>query len=98
MRRCTYTTQARIVCASWWWASKLWLQLLKRFFLDLRAKQGAVEGMSVTLRQLESLVRLSEARARMRLSETVTLVRPTLPTSSMSSTLEGYTCLSEARD
>ena len=51
------------------------MQLLKTCFLELRGKQGAVEGMTVTLRQLESLVRLSEARARMRLSETVSLVR-----------------------
>ena len=51
-----------------------WLQLLKAFFLDLRAKQGAVEGNCVTLRQLESLIRLCEARARMDLRELVTLV------------------------
>lgn len=53
----------------------LHMQLLRSFFLELRGKQGAVEGMSVTLRQLESLLRLCEARARMRLSDTITLVR-----------------------
>ena len=63
------------------------MQLLKRFFLDLRGKQGAVEGMSVTLRQLESLVRLCEARARMRLSETISLVSCVMPLSTSSARL-----------
>ena len=52
------------------------MQLLKAFFLDLRARQGAVESNLVTLRQLESLVRLCEARARMDLRELATVVRP----------------------
>ena len=53
-------------------SSDTWLQLLKAFFLDLRARQGAVEGNLVTLRQLESLIRLCEARARMDMRELVT--------------------------
>ena len=50
------------------------VQLLRSCFLEVSGKHGAVEGMSVTLRQLESLVRLCEARARMRLSNTIALV------------------------
>ena len=40
------------------------LQVLKAFYLELRAKAMATEGAPITTRQLESLVRLAEARAR----------------------------------
>jgi DNA helicase MCM8 len=38
--------------------------VLKGFYLELRAKAMATEGAPITTRQLESLVRLAEARAR----------------------------------
>ena len=41
------------------------MQVLKAFYLDLRKKALASEGgVPITTRQLESLVRLAEARAR----------------------------------
>ncbi len=40
-------------------------QVLKEFYLELRRKAvGSVDSAPITTRQLESLVRLAEARAR----------------------------------
>ena len=44
-------------------------QVLKEFYLELRQKAAAVEGAPITTRQLESLVRLTEARAKVELRE-----------------------------
>ena len=48
--------------------------MLKAFYLELRARsaQGA-DGPPITPRQLESLIRLSEARAKVELRERVTV-------------------------
>ncbi len=40
------------------------MQVLRAFYLDLRAKSAAGGGAPITTRQLEALVRLAEARAR----------------------------------
>lgn len=51
------------------------LEEIKEFYLKMRASGGGDEGVKsvpISARQLEALVRLSEASARMRLSETVT--------------------------
>ena len=50
------------------------MQVLRAFWLELRAKAPGCEGGTVTLRQLESLVRLAEARARCDLRSSVTEV------------------------
>lgn len=50
------------------------MQVLKAFWLELRAKAPGCEGEAVTMRQLESLIRLAEARARCDLRPTVTEV------------------------
>lgn len=47
--------------------------MLKHYYLELRGASAADPGsLPVTARQLESLVRLSEARARLELREEVT--------------------------
>ncbi len=49
-------------------------QVLKEFYLELRRKAVASEGgLPITTRQLESLVRLAEARARADLRQVSTL-------------------------
>ena len=46
------------------------MQVLKKFYLELRAMAVASEGGApITTRQLESLVRLAEARARLDLRQ-----------------------------
>ncbi|KAI8357147.1 MCM2/3/5 family-domain-containing protein [Mortierella sp. GBAus27b] len=45
---------------------------LQEFYLMLRTKHRSPDGTPVTTRQLESLIRMSEARARMELREVVT--------------------------
>ena len=48
--------------------------MLRAFYLELRAKSGqGADGTPVTPRQLESLIRLSEARAKIELRERVTV-------------------------
>ncbi|KAG0347233.1 DNA replication licensing factor mcm8 [Podila humilis] len=46
--------------------------LLQEFYLMLRVKHRSPDGTPVTTRQLESMLRLAEARARMELREVVT--------------------------
>uniref|UniRef100_A0A0E0L3J5 Probable DNA helicase MCM8 n=1 Tax=Oryza punctata TaxID=4537 RepID=A0A0E0L3J5_ORYPU len=46
---------------------------LQTFYLELRKQSDSVDGTPITARQLESLVRLAEARARVDLREEVTL-------------------------
>lgn len=46
--------------------------ILKKFYLRLRNRRTSADGTPITARQLESLVRLSEARARVDLREEVT--------------------------
>ncbi len=45
--------------------------MLQQFYLQLR-KQSSADGSPITARQLESLVRLVEARARLELREEIT--------------------------
>lgn len=45
--------------------------VLKEFYLQLRKNTGA-DGTPITARQLESLVRLAEARAKLELREEIT--------------------------
>ena len=47
-------------------------RVVEEFYLQLRAKQRGADSVPVTARQLESLIRLSEARARMDLRDEVT--------------------------
>ncbi|XP_063243461.1 DNA helicase MCM8 [Bacillus rossius redtenbacheri] len=46
--------------------------ILQRFYLELRRQRQGGDGTPVTTRQLESLVRLAEARAKLELREEVT--------------------------
>ena len=46
--------------------------MLQEFYLSLREKQRTSDTTPVTTRQLESLIRLAEARAKLELRETVT--------------------------
>lgn len=47
-------------------------KILQAFYLDLRKKYRSVDSTPITTRQLESMVRLAEARARLELREKVT--------------------------
>ncbi|XP_034407990.1 DNA helicase MCM8, partial [Cyclopterus lumpus] len=47
-------------------------QTLKTFYLSLRAQGHSADSTPITTRQLESLIRLTEARARLELRETAT--------------------------
>lgn len=44
---------------------------LKEFYLEMRAMSGEDSAVSITVRQYDSLIRISEASAKIRLSETV---------------------------
>ncbi|XP_071961751.1 DNA helicase MCM8-like [Antedon mediterranea] len=46
--------------------------ILQNFYLELRKQQKGADGIPITTRQLESLVRLAEARARLEMREKVT--------------------------
>ncbi|KAJ3126094.1 DNA replication licensing factor mcm8 [Nowakowskiella sp. JEL0407] len=46
-------------------------QLLQEFYLSLRTKYRSLDSTPITTRQLESMIRLSEARAKCELRETV---------------------------
>ena len=50
--------------------------MLRAFYLELRAKAPAADGAPITTRQLESLIRLTEARARADLRTTATQCAP----------------------
>lgn len=47
-------------------------RVLQDFWLELRQSRATSDGIPVTMRQLDGLVRLAEARARMELAEVVT--------------------------
>jgi len=46
--------------------------VLQEFYLSLRSKHGSADSTPITTRQLEAMVRLSEARAKMELRDYVT--------------------------
>jgi replicative DNA helicase Mcm len=46
---------------------------LKEFYLQMRVKSGEDSPVSITMRQYESLIRIAEASAKIRLSDTVTI-------------------------
>jgi replicative DNA helicase Mcm len=48
-------------------------QRLKEFYLQMRVKTGEDSPVSITMRQYESLIRLAEASAKIRLSDIVTM-------------------------
>lgn len=47
-------------------------EVLRDFYLKLRRENKTPEGTPITTRQLESLIRMAEARAKLELRETVT--------------------------
>ncbi|KAM7262451.1 hypothetical protein ACFE04_000134 [Oxalis oulophora] len=47
-------------------------EILKKFYLNLRDRNTSADSTPITARQLESLVRLAEARARLELREEIT--------------------------
>lgn len=52
--------------------SKPAAEILQKFYLQLRGHDTSGDGTPITARQLESLVRLAEARARLELREEIT--------------------------
>eukprot|EP00898_Chlorokybus_atmophyticus_P001764 jgi/Chlat1/2589/Chrsp178S02493 len=48
-------------------------ELIQEFYLELRRRARTSDSMPVTIRQLESLIRLAEARAKLELCETITV-------------------------
>lgn len=53
--------------------SKPAAEILQKFYLRLRDHSASADGTPITARQLESLVRLAEARARLDLREEITV-------------------------
>ena len=53
--------------------SKPAADILQKFYLRLRDQNTSADGTPITARQLESLVRLAEARARVDLREEITV-------------------------
>ncbi|XP_057983976.1 probable DNA helicase MCM8 [Malania oleifera] len=53
--------------------SKPAAEILQKFYLRLRDRNTSADGTPITARQLESLVRLAEARARLELREEITV-------------------------
>lgn len=47
-------------------------KVLKEFYLSIRSKHTSFDSTPITTRQLESLIRLAEARAKMELREIIT--------------------------
>lgn len=47
--------------------------ILQKFYLKLRDRNTSADGTPITARQLESLVRLAEARAKLDLREEITV-------------------------
>lgn len=47
-------------------------EILQKFYLQLRDHNTSADGTPITARQLESLVRLAEARARLELRDEIT--------------------------
>lgn len=47
-------------------------EILQNFYLRLRDRNTSADGTPITARQLESLVRLAEARARVDLRDKIT--------------------------
>jgi len=52
--------------------SKSAAEILQNFYLRLRDRNTSADGTPITARQLESLVRLAEARARVDLRDEIT--------------------------
>ena len=52
--------------------SKPAAEILQKFYLQLRDRSTSGDGTPITARQLESLVRLAAARARVELREEIT--------------------------
>lgn len=53
--------------------TRLAADILQKFYLQLRDRSTSTDGTPITARQLESLVRLAEARARVDLREEITV-------------------------
>lgn len=53
--------------------SKPAAKILQQFYLKLRDRNTSADGTPITARQLESLVRLAQARARVELREEITV-------------------------
>ena len=51
---------------------QLWLFHLQDFYIELRRKHHSSDSTPITTRQLESLVRLTEAKAKIELREEAT--------------------------
>lgn len=48
-------------------------EIIQKFYLRLRDHSNSADGTPITARQLESLVRLAEARARLELRDEITV-------------------------
>lgn len=60
------------VCFGCFRMSKPAADILQTFYMRLRDRNTSADGTPITARQLESLVRLAEARARVDLREEIT--------------------------
>jgi DNA helicase MCM8 len=60
------------LCAGSFRMSKPVADILQTFYMQLRDSNTSADGTPITARQLESLVRLAEARARVDLREEIT--------------------------
>lgn len=67
---CNY--KCKLIWFCWHRMSKPAAEILQKFYLQLRDHNTSADCTPITARQLESLVRLAEARARLELREEVT--------------------------
>lgn len=72
--------------------SKSAAEILKKFYLQLRGYNISADSTPITARQLESLVRLAEARARLELREEI--IAEDALVSALSSSIRKRTLLS----
>lgn len=72
LRKCVFFSNLFHFCVGCFRMSKPAADILQTFYMRLRDRNTSADSTPITARQLESLVRLAEARARVDLREEIT--------------------------